>query len=88
MSASELCTLNALGNCMVCLSSYAKCVASLYPGLFFQLTMGLMGLSSLCSFMVPCMRGAVGFMFVYFHFSACFIVILHSLMAAFIAYSF
>jgi hypothetical protein len=68
------------------LSSFAKCIASLYPGLFFQLTMGLMGLSSLCSFMVPCMRGVVGFMFVFFHFSACFIVILHSLMAAFIAF--
>jgi hypothetical protein len=53
------------------LSSFAKCIASLYPGLFFQLT---------------CMRGAVGFMVVYFQFSAGFIVILHSLMSAFIAF--
>jgi hypothetical protein len=38
------------------------------------------GLSGLCSFMVPCMCGASGFMFVYFQLSDCFIMVLHMFM--------
>jgi hypothetical protein len=43
------------------------CFASSYAGAFFQLIMGLMGIPGLCSFIVACRVGDVGFMFVYFH---------------------
>jgi hypothetical protein len=43
-------------------SNFATCVANLYPGLFFQLMIGLMGLFSLCNFIVPKICGALGFM--------------------------
>lgn len=56
---------------------FAKYMASLYPGLFFQLTVGLTGYPSLCNLMVPCMYGASGFVFVYLHLSGCLIVFLH-----------
>jgi hypothetical protein len=42
ISVSEFCTLNALGSCMVYFSNFTKYPANLYPGLFIQLTMGLM----------------------------------------------
>jgi hypothetical protein len=45
--------------------------------LFFQLTIGRVGLPCLCSFMVPYNHGPLGFMFVYFHFSSFFIMFLH-----------
>jgi hypothetical protein len=43
------------------------CFASSYAGAFFQLIMGLIGVPGLCSFIVACRVGSVGFMFVYFH---------------------
>jgi hypothetical protein len=42
-------------------------------------SIGLIGLSALCNFMVPYRCGALGFMFMYFHLSCCFIVTLHAL---------
>jgi hypothetical protein len=59
-------------------------VASLYHGLFFQLTICLMDLFSLCSFMVPCICGAYGFMC--FHLFLCLLVLLHVLMAPLTAF--
>jgi hypothetical protein len=56
-------------------------VVILYPGLFLKLTVSLMDVSSLCSFMVPCICGDLGFMFLYFHLSVCLIVLLHVLKA-------
>jgi hypothetical protein len=78
--------LNALGSCMIIFTGLARYVANLYPGLFLQLTIGLMGLPSLCNFMVPSMCGASGFMFMYFHLSACFIILLHVLIAVLMAF--
>jgi hypothetical protein len=43
------------------------CFANLYPGLSFQLAIGQTEFCSLCSFMVPCICGAFGFMLLYFH---------------------
>jgi hypothetical protein len=55
---------------------FVKCFANSYAGAFLQLIIGLMGVFGLCSFIVPCKFGAVGFMFVYFHaFSFCMILL-------------
>jgi hypothetical protein len=62
MSLLEFGMLNVLGSGISSFSSFASCEASLYPGLFFQLTIALIGSFSLCSFIVPSMRGASGFM--------------------------
>ena len=43
--------------------------AGLYRGAFLQLRIGLMGVSSLCSFTRPLMVRAVGFKFTNFHLS-------------------
>jgi hypothetical protein len=40
MSSLEFCTLNALGSCIMSFSFFASCVAVLYLGLFFQLSIG------------------------------------------------
>jgi hypothetical protein len=86
MSLLEFRKLNALGSGIASFSSFVRCEASLHPGLFFQLTIALMGSFSLCSFIVPSMRGVSGFKFTYFHFSVCFIVLLHVLMVPLIAF--
>lgn len=46
-------TLNVLGSCSVVLSSVFICFATLYPGLFVQLTIGRIGMLGLCNFTVP-----------------------------------
>jgi hypothetical protein len=46
---------------------FAMCFASSYAGAFFQLMMVMMGVLGLCSFIVACRVGGVGFMLVYFH---------------------
>jgi hypothetical protein len=59
--------LKALGNFSVSFNIVFRCLAILYPGQFFQLTIGRMGFSCLCSFIVQFIRGALGFKFIYFH---------------------
>jgi hypothetical protein len=70
-----------LDSCMVYFNNLAKFTANLYPGLPFQFTMGLIGLSLLCNLIVPCICGAFEFITVYsyFHLSCCLIAILHVL---------
>jgi hypothetical protein len=85
MSSVELHILNVLGSYIVFFKCFVSCVAVLYAEIFFQLTIGRTGLSCLCSFIVPCMCGASGLIFVYFHLSDCFIMLLHVLMVVRIA---
>jgi hypothetical protein len=72
---SEFGILNALGNCITLFSCFTRYVA------IFQLSIGLMGFFSSCNFIVPCMCGASGFIFIYFHLSMFLIMLLHVLMA-------
>jgi hypothetical protein len=51
--------LNVLGSCNVVLSSVLINLATLYPGLFVQLTIGRIGTLGLCNFTVPCICGMV-----------------------------
>jgi hypothetical protein len=43
-----------LSNRIILFSCFARCVATLYPGLFSQLTIGLIALFYLCNYMVTC----------------------------------
>ena len=49
--------------------SFVTSWASLYPGEFFQFTIGRMGVPSLWTFIRPLMVGAVGLRLTNFHFS-------------------
>jgi hypothetical protein len=62
------------GSCNLVLSCVVIYFASLDLELSFQLTVGRIGLYCLCSFMVLCICGAVGFMLMYLHllFLLCF----------------
>jgi hypothetical protein len=71
---------------MVFFNCFAKYVANLYPGLFFELTIGLIGFPSLCNFMVPYICGASGSCLCI---SICLFVLLfflHVLIAVFIGF--
>jgi hypothetical protein len=57
-----------------------------YAGAFFQLIIGLIGVFGLCSFIVACMHGAVGFMFVYFHMCSFCIMYTHCFGVCFISF--
>jgi hypothetical protein len=63
ISFSVLCVLNALGNCNILFSSFARYVATLFHGLIVQLTIGLISLFSLRNFIFNCIRGALVFIF-------------------------
>jgi hypothetical protein len=64
----------------VCVCSFfTSILARLYTGAFFQFMIGLIGASSLCTFIKPGMVGAVGFKFTYFHLSIFGINCWHSL---------
>jgi hypothetical protein len=82
---SEFCTLNTLGNCMVFFNCFVRYVANLYPGLFLQLTIGLIGI------LLCVIYGAVYMWCFWVHvsvspFSVCLIVFLHSLIAVLMAF--
>jgi hypothetical protein len=72
----EFSTLKTYGNCRVWFSKVLRYFTNLYPGLSVQFTMGRMGFPGLCSFMVPFICGALGFIFIYFHLLVGFIVFL------------
>jgi hypothetical protein len=65
------------GSCNVVLNCMVMCFTDLYLGLSFQLTVWQSGFCSLCSFMVPGMFGALGFMVMYFQFFYCVISVLN-----------
>jgi hypothetical protein len=65
---------------VMCLVIFCLNISLFYMlGCFFQLTIGRIGLSCLCSFIVPYKYGALGFMFIYLRFSSYFIMFLHLL---------
>jgi len=68
-------TLFTKGSGMYEVSFLTSIWASLYCGAFLQVRIGLMGVSSLCSFTRPLMVGAVEFKFTYFYFSLFYITL-------------
>ena len=65
----------------MCLKFFTRDLAGLYAGAFFQLTMGIMGESSLWIFIRPPIFGAVGFKETCLHLASFGMMSLHSLMA-------
>jgi hypothetical protein len=65
---------------------FVRYFASSYAGAFLQLIIGLIGVFSLCSFIVAWSFGAVGFVFIYFHLFSFGIILLHCVIIRFIAF--
>jgi hypothetical protein len=63
----ELRTLYVYGKFKNLCSVFVNCFNNSYAGASFQLVIGLIDVFDLCSFIVACRQGAVGFMHVYFH---------------------
>jgi hypothetical protein len=65
MRMVEFWMLKALGSCVISFNSEDVYVSHLYPGLYFQLTIGPIDLSYLCNFIVLYIYGALGYIFIY-----------------------